>query len=202
MLERSDLSFERQSEGSDLACENIRTSGFSRSSTELEEVPFMSQSLPPFNEVFEVIRNKGQCLISGFKNLKEVSQALERYGKVEVYHSSNQDPSVLDGGKVLGAIWNDSGESGRDVHIAVIKETETGSWESDDFLLHPGQVVLWDPKEVRYLPLSSGSNGENDYCSFTVVVNKATVAAAQNYLEGFKGPWGLTTTSQGRYSSR
>jgi hypothetical protein len=204
MLESSDLSFEQQrSNLSDLCVERLELPRYSCS--ESEEVPFMQQSLPNFNEVYEVIQKKGQCRFSGFKKLEEVSHALQRYGSVNAYHGLNQDPAVLAGGKALQAIWNDSGEPGRDIHIAVIKATESGSWESDDFVLHPGQLVLWDPSEVRYLPLSPDSEGDrssNWFCSFTVVVEPEKIDAAKQQLEEFSGPFGLRSLSQSRYGQR
>jgi len=206
MLESSDFSFEqKRSDASDLSFESIGAHGYSCAVPELEEVPFMQKSLPNFNEVYDVIQKKGQCMISGFKRLEDVFDALKRYGDVRAYHASNQDPTILAGGKILGAIWNDSGEPGQDIHIAVIKPTESGTWESDDFVLHPGQVVLWDPSEVRYLPLSPNSEGDRSsswYCSFTVVVDPETIDAAKQHLAEFQGPFGLRTRSKGRYGSR
>lgn len=204
MLESSDLSSGQQrSDVSDLTVERLELPR--NACPEPEEVLFMQQSLPNFNEVYEVIQKKGQCRFSGFKKLKEVYDALQRYGSVDVYHGLNQDPAVLAGGKALQAIWNDSGELGQDIHIAVIKPTESGSWESDDFVLHPGQVVLWDPSEVRYLPLSPDSGGDrssNWYCSFTVVVGPEKIDAAKQQLEEFSGPFGLRNFSRSRYDQR
>jgi|GEM_PF-4987652 len=211
MLGNSDTSFEHQrseqkrADVSDLSFESIGAPEYSCAVPELEEVSFMQKSLPNFNAVYDVIQKKGQCMISGFKRLEDVSDALKRYGDVRAYHASNQDPAILAGGKILGAIWNDSGEPGQDIHIAVIKPTESGTWESDDFVLHPGQVVLWDPSEVRYLPLSPNSEGDRSpswYCSFTVVVDPKTIDAAKQHLGQFQGPFGLWTQSQPRYGSR
>ena len=201
MLESSDFSFDEQPVDK---LSPFVSSPYYCSLPRSEEVPFMQKSLPDFNEVYEVIQNRGNCMISGFKRLEDVSDALKRYGDVRVYHSSNQDPAILAGGKVLGAIWNDSGETGQDFNIAVIKPTESGTWESDDFVLHPGQVVLWDPSEVRYLPLSPNSEGDRKtswYCSFTVVVDPETIDAAKEHLSEFQGPFGLRTRSQGRFGS-
>jgi hypothetical protein len=104
MLESSDFSFEqKRSDASDLSFESIGAHGYSCAVPELEEVPFMQKSLPNFNEVYDVIQKKGQCMISGFKRLEDVSDALKRYGDVRAYHASNQDPAILAGGKILGA---------------------------------------------------------------------------------------------------
>lgn len=201
MLESSDCSFDEQPVDK---LSPFVSSPYYCSLPRSEEVPFMQKSLPNFNEVYKAIQNMGNCIISGFKKLEDVSDALQRYGDVRVYHSSNQDPAILEGGKILGAIWNDSGEPGQDINIAVIKATESGTWESDDFVLHPGQVVLWDPSDVLYLPLSPNSEGDrktSGYCSFTVVVDPETIDAAKEHLAEFQGPFGLRTRSQSRFGS-
>ena len=203
MLESSNHSFERQRFGGQGPDADLSVECIGRS--ESGEFSFMQKSLPNFNAVYDVIQKKGQCMISGFKRLEDVSDALKRYGDVRAYHASNQDPAILAGGKILGAIWNDSGDPGLGINIFAIKNTESGESNVYDFVLEPGQVVLWDPSEVQYLPLSPNSEGDRTsswYCSFTVVVDPKTIDAAKQHLEQFQGPFGLRTQSQPRYGSR
>lgn len=132
------------------------------------------------NPVYTNIKNIGNHWLAELNTLEEVSAALSNLGDVRNYYFRNLNSNERGEGNVFAAIWNDPKDNGEVIHVLSCRRCEgqaAGEYQTTIHELHPGQVLVWDPKDVEMSTIA-----DIRPVSFTVLVSAQRLAAAEEYL--------------------
>lgn len=132
------------------------------------------------NSVYTNIKNIGNHWLAGLNTLEEVSTALSNLGDVRNIYFRNLSSNERGEGNVFAAIWNNPKDNDEVIHVLSCRRCEgqaAGEYQTTIHELHPGQVLVWDPKDVEMSTIA-----DIRPVSFTVLVSAQRLAAAEDYL--------------------